>query len=429
MASRTDISYSGGVKTANSSNQSNNAQQLAIAELQNLITPVRVTYILLDDSNKSKFSALGEWNGIGTIEYELVNSVGTKGKALPLNPNFKNYPLINEIVYLISLPNQIIGSNETNTSKYYINLVGVWNHPHHNAYPSLANEPAPTQQKNYNQTQAGSAAVVVDENKQILLGKTFKERTNIHPLLPFEGDVIQEGRWGNSIRLGSTVANSPSTISNNWSSVGTNGDPLTIIRNGQPSEEIQPKNVSGSGWIPITENINNDDSSIYLTSTQKIPLEAVSTSYISYKDNVPATPNEYSGKQILLNSGRLVFNSSNDHILLSSAKSINLNSIDSVNVDTTKMVVQANNIYLGNETVATEPLLLGNATVNLLGTLIQTLKQFSEVLKTQSITSNAVPGSPSDIPAFRIYGTVLGTMMDSLDQQLNDITSKRNFTA
>jgi hypothetical protein len=73
--------------------------------------------------------------------------------------------------------------------------------------------------------------------------------------------------------------------------------------------------------------------------------------------------------------------------------------------------------------------LLGNATVNLLGTLIQTLKQFSEVLKTQSVTTPTVPGQPANIPGFVTYGTILSTMMDSLDQQLNDITSKRNFTA
>jgi hypothetical protein len=33
----------------------------------------------------------------------------------------------------------------------------------------------------------------------------------------------------------------------------------------------------------LVEDINNDDSSIYITSTQKIPLKASSTSYNSYK--------------------------------------------------------------------------------------------------------------------------------------------------
>jgi hypothetical protein len=43
--------------------------------------------------------------------------------------------------------------------------------------------------------------VFTDQSTEIFLGTTFKERSNIHPLLPFEGDVIQEGRWGNSILM------------------------------------------------------------------------------------------------------------------------------------------------------------------------------------------------------------------------------------
>ena len=60
-----------------------------------------------------------------------------------------------------------------------------------------------------------------------------------------------EGRWGNSIRLGSTVQNKP----NEWSSVGENGDPILIIRNGQPTDLTQ------DSWVPTTENVNNDQSS------------------------------------------------------------------------------------------------------------------------------------------------------------------------
>ena len=41
---------------------------------------------------------------------------------------------------------------------------------------------------------------------------TFVEKSNIHPLLPFAGDIIHQGRWGNSIRFGST-AKSANTIS------------------------------------------------------------------------------------------------------------------------------------------------------------------------------------------------------------------------
>ena len=152
-------------------------------------------------------------------------------------------------------------------------------------------------------SQLGNHRRVTDQSTEINLGNTFIERSNIHPLLPFEGDTIYEGRWGNSIRIGSTIKLKPPVNSslNNWSSVGTSGDPIMILRNGQGIQTDQ-------GWIPTTEDINNDESSIYLASTQKIPLKASSTNYTSYTNYIPQKPDQYAGKQIMVNSGRLVFN-------------------------------------------------------------------------------------------------------------------------
>jgi hypothetical protein len=406
-------------KNLNSKN--NNTNLLKVSSLSNLITAVRVTYILLDDSDSIKFKKYGGWNGIGTIEYEIVTSPGTTSFAFPLYSNIKNYPLINEIVYIISFPSTSIGKTNTSERKYYLNTISLWNHPHHNAYPTSANTPPPEQRKDYIETQAGSARQITDQSTEIFLGKTFYERSDIHPLLPFEGDVIQEGRWGNSIRLGSTVAGSSSpTISNNWSNSGMNGDPITIIRNGQG-------NQTKDGWIPITEDITNDDSSIYLTSTQQIPVKSVSDSYVSYEDSPPDKPNEYSGKQIILDSGRLVFNAYSDHILFSSANSINLNSQKSVNIDTKKFIVQADNIYLGIESLATEPLLLGNTTVDLLKNLISALSQLADTLKTAQ-TSPTVPSTPASLTSINLAAVFLSTKLETLNKQLDTLTSKRNFT-
>ena len=257
-------------------------------------TAVRVKSIVLDE-NHPRFNELGGWNGLGTIEFQSVENpleLPIYPTARPIYPNVKNYPLENEIVFLLSMPNTNIGSSTTSTQNYYISVISLWNHPHHNGYPSNPNTPPPTQQKDYQQTGDGSVRRVTDQSTEINLGKTFKERSNIHPLLPFEGDVIYEGRWGNSIRIGSTVKNTP----NIWSSDGNNGDPIMIIRNGQSV------NTSPEGWIPIVEDINNDISSIYVTSTQKLPLKSSTPiDYFSYKTNKPDSPNQYSGPQIALN--------------------------------------------------------------------------------------------------------------------------------
>jgi len=342
------------------------------------VRAVRVLSIVLDASHP-RFKELGEWNGLGVIEFEdVINPLPSPSLliARPLQGNSKNLPLVNEIVYIISLPNTDIASISSNTISYYINTVSLWNHPHHNAFPTSPNNLPPTQQKDYAQTALGNVRRITDQSTEIFLGKTFKERSNIHPLLPFEGDIIYEGRWGNSIRVGSTVKN---TI-NNWSTTGSNGDPITIIRNGQGIQTEE-------GWVPTVEDINNDDSSIYTTSTQQIPLQASSTSYLSYKNNPPKTPNEYAGKQILLNSGRLVFNTTLDHILLSSKKSINLNAQESINIDTPILTLQTSEkIYLGSKN-ATESVLKGDSTIAVLNDLINNLSAFLTICSTAVSTA------------------------------------------
>ena len=386
----------------------NLAQQQA-----SLIQAVRVSSIVLDE-NHPRFKELGEWNALGAVEYvDIVNPLPSESLpvAFPLLGNNKTLPLINEVIYLLNLPDTGIGEISSNFKKYYIDVVSLWNHPHHNAFPTDPNILPPSQQKDYTQTQIGNVRRVTDQSTEIFLGKTFIERSNIHPLLPFEGDNIIEGRWGNSIRIGSTVPNTP----NNWSSTGSSGDPIVIIRNGQGIQTEE-------GWIPTVEDINNDESSIYFTSTQKIPLNASSTNYFSYKNNSPQSPNQYAGKQVIINSGRIVFNTTQDHILLSSNKTVNLNAIEGVNIDTPTVVFQSRNVFIGSKN-ATEPLLLGNQTVELLNQLISNLASFAQICSTLVSTP---PGTP--LGPLNVVSTQLASSLNALQANLNNIKSKYNYT-
>jgi len=385
-----------------------NIGNLGKNQINPTLTPVRVKSILLNESHP-RFKELGGWNALGLIEYDSVinpqqkTTSGGYSIAYPLNPNLKNYPLINEIVFIVDLPNTSIGTSSSSTQSYYMGVTSVWNHPHQNAYPSNSNEPAPPQQKTYVETQAGSVVTPQNNPTQVFLGATFKERGNIHPLLPFEGDVIQEGRWGNSIRFGSTVKKQP----NNWSAVGNDDDPIIILRNGQPN------NASKEGWIPITEDINNDLASIYATSTQQIPLNASSTNYTSYKSDAPVIPNKYSGNQLIVSSGRLVFNSTTDHILLSAKKTVNLNAVTSVNIDAPDTIIQSNNVYLGSKD-ATQPVLLGNTTVQLLNQLITNLNAFMNICSTAVSTAPGSPLGPLNMAASQMI-TTLNQLQSNLE--------------
>jgi hypothetical protein len=127
-------------------------------------------------------------------------------------------------------------------------------------------------------------------------------------------------------------------------------------------------------------------------------------------------------KQILINSGRLVFNSTVDHILLSSKKSINLNAVEGVNIDTPTVTFSSGKMFLGSKN-ATEPLLLGNQTVNLLDQLLVNLQSFMTICSTLVSTPPGTPVGPLNIVAGQ-----MSTILNGLQQNLNSIKSKNNFT-
>ena len=319
----------------------------------NTIISSRVRDIILDDSHPL-FDKFGQWNGIGTIFWSPIGKKLDKDGvieynpstyALPLFPNIKHYPLINEIVYIVQLPtNDILTGRPTNNGWYYFPPLNIWNSQFHNALPEEDNTANDSNQiGDYTSSFAGQVRRPEDNSTEINLGSTFDEQTGInnHPLLPYEGDVIYEGRWGNSIRFGSTVKNA--YIPNSWSPTGENGDPITIIRNGQSEYKSEP-------WTPVTEQINGDQSSIWLTSNQKLPISPSSNLGNSFaKSTTPQSVNQYNKNQIVLNSGRLVFNSKSDSIILGSNQSIHLSAEKTVGIDSGKQIVlAAPKVYLGS---------------------------------------------------------------------------------
>ena len=354
----------------------------------------RVKDIILDNTHP-KFKQYGGWNGIGTIEFEAitVNSGGNIKNpiATPLIPYLKNYPLINEIVLIFRLASRNIDQGDDLTSFYYLNPLSLWNHPHHNAYPNIihSTQIPNSQQKDYQDIEGGSVRRVTDNSTEIKLnspkvGGTFIEKTNIHPILPYAGDIIMEGRFGNSIRLGNT-SKSKGSVKNNWSGGDSkNGDPITIIRNGQPEDSTE------EGWIPLSENINKDLGSIFLTSTQNIPLNTDINSFPAISSETPNTIGTYNKNQIILSSGRLVLNTNNDHLILNSKKSTSISSIEDIGLYSKKgnINLQSDLIKLGS-TDANQSLILGDSFI----------KDFDFLLQSLSILCDSLTSEPTLGPA------------------------------
>jgi hypothetical protein len=362
-----------------------------IENLFNKFIPVRVIDVILDETHP-EFEIYGGWNGVGTIKYELINSPEreelAKNIAKPLSASNKSFPLKNEIVLLTKLPDINSLNNLTdNEIYYYLNIVSLWNHPHHNAFPNLINNStlSESQRKDYKSIENGNVRRVTDNSTEINLNSTnnnggkFIEKTNIHPILPFTGDNILEGRFGNSIRLGSTIK-SKSQYQNNWSTSGNEGDPIIIIRNGQPI------NSPDEGWLPTVENINNDLSSIYFTSTQKIPINLSSLNFTGIdKKYSPKTPQSYTSPQIILNSGRLILNSTTDSILLSSKKIISLSAIEDIGLSSRGNInLSTKGVRLGG-VEANESLMMGDSFIKQFNVLLDSLSLLCDALSTEPV--------------------------------------------
>ena len=118
----------------------------------------RVTDIILNNKHPN-FTSQGGWSSIGTIFFEENDLQGSKNNtpAKPFFPQTSAYPLVNELVLLFSLPNKNIGANTSSETYYYINVISIWNSPHHNAYPNpITPNIPPSANKDYSQTSAGS---------------------------------------------------------------------------------------------------------------------------------------------------------------------------------------------------------------------------------------------------------------------------------
>ena len=246
------------------------------------------------------FNKVGGWNGVGAIKFQFLGrakKLETERDvfAYPLFPNIILPPVVDEIVYIVTLPSAASSTDPGATQYYYFPAINIWNSANNNALLSIEKETflgsiGDSQLKDdYEQVIEGGDLIAKRTKPENVDEETdkdpyFRENKYIRNLLAYPGDYIMQGRWGNSIRFGST--STPQVLGqtpNFWSldnredregsTTDLTGNPIIIIRNGQdPRWDGEPKNT----WVPVTENPNLDKSSIILTSNQTIPIDVAS---------------------------------------------------------------------------------------------------------------------------------------------------------
>lgn len=377
------------------------------------LEPAEVIDIILDEKHPDYLDA----TDIGKAKIRLVVSdLGKSAEILPyakpLNPQIRDYPLIHEIVIVA----EYLGEY------YYSSRLNILNSPNNNAFAGLSlpkrSNPPTTKRKvndyeNVAVSQTPNKTTRADNKK---LGKTFTANLEIKPLRSGEGDLILEGRFGNSIRLGSNR---------------DTGNPTVKIRAGQSPETPE-------GFLnQTTEDINNDGSSLWLTTDGEVPVVfATANDTDIHLISDQTKPETYAGRQALVASDRIILNAKSNELMGFAKKDINLVAKDDFTLDTGGRIAATTlgeilltadtNILLtadGNATITTsrinlgsedaeEPLVLGNQLNDLLSELIDAIAQITVP------TGTGPSGTPINVAQFQRIKNKLRTILSQQNYSL-----------
>jgi hypothetical protein len=347
----------------------------------------RVTNIVLGEFFDDGITKNPSWTSpadLGKIDFEILYtglSVKKTNKvsksAFPIFSFLRQYPLIGEIVYIVSGPSDSLNDNFRNQKLFYYPPFSLWNAVNHNAFPNM------DQYANYVSNfseKPGYEGSTDAEKAKLPLGNYFIENDKVKTLKPFEGDTIIESRFGQSIRFGSS--NFFRGENDTWSigsptDVANIGKPITIITNGQG----RPSANNADLFSTTVEDVSRDDSSIYLTSGQILRTLTVSDIKSS---SVYAFP--FSGNQALITSDRVMLYSKKEHVLLYSRKNVGLAAIQDVTVDGKQVIVTSDKILLG-DAFATESAMKGEIFTIQLVRMLENLLAAGDYLKGASSTN------------------------------------------
>lgn len=215
----------------------------------------RVSFVLLDDSNKEKFDRYGGWSALGAIEcIPFINNHSTLDTivAIPVTSNLNIYPLINEIVVIMGAVSPYAQGNEMayDPKYYYTQVLAAWNQPENNPVP--------------NKDWADSGATSVTG--------LFNQTGKVPRIIKAPGDITLEGRSGNFIRMGSSIKDFKGPFK------GSDRSPLiTIVNKNRDLSDYKSGNY---------EDINLDGSSLYMLNGHNVNFIPSSLNFDSYKEDV-----------------------------------------------------------------------------------------------------------------------------------------------
>ena len=297
-----------------------------------MANPFRVTFEIAEVIDVEQIRTGENQENLYSVSAEIYNTstVQHDVHVRPASINMQTPPTVGEIILIFNGPNQYSGRNNVELQWYYLCTLPIQSSIYKNVLPS-------TDKSNV--------------NENVLPTKT------INPLQAFSGDTLIQGRFGNSIRLGSSAIQkdiSQTSIMPNWignaSTSKLNSDPIIILSN---TSNHSSNNQDPYGRKYSIENVDTDASSLYLTTTQQI-----NNLSLNKNTNKSGGYLNFNRSQLIGTADRILLTSKTNNIILDSSNRISLN---------------ANEILLGSEDAA-EPMVHGKELIEILTLIMNSIQ-------------------------------------------------------
>lgn len=404
---------------------------------------------------------------IGRIKFRLLNSQKNIPKeilswAKPLHcSGVVEIPLLNEVVIVVKYRNEwfyhrrlnvngIINSNANfDIEKTEGNTSGNRQNDISNENKKIVNVTGPVSYTGPKSIKTG--------NHRGVLGEYYLQNNKIRTVKKYEGDTAIESRHGQSIRFSAYDSNRQNDVGDSrYPDYAGCGNPMILIRNRQrplgndkgstslhpklnPIPIISPSEKNAGGQI--SEDINNDGSSIHITSG-KTESQWKTTVYKKIFSREGEEQSLYSpegctdfsmpllnGDQIVIQTDRIIFSSRFGETLHYSKKRYSVVTDSEFTVDSDDQIVLTTNdkialnspvIYLGQYDQTNEPAMLGQTTVNWLYDLCEWLKGHVHYYK------HSHPDAGEATPE-KTQLSVQMKQLEALQKNLSTLLSRRVF--
>ena len=374
---------------------------------------------------------------------DLINSItaiphiteDTKKRRLNLNEDDRYFPLMRGIFEVPAKGDPVLLC-EIGGIKYYLGPLNTQNNPNWNTDNLYSSEPTIDNIPSVSETNPILASGESLNFQKIKLNRfakrSIKKLDGEDAYNETHGDIMLEGRHGNSIRVGSRNTNPYVFISNarasqyNIQETLFDGSLISITEKGSLFDHF------GSVVETINSNTEDGTEESFQTDGFKLSSDTIEPDKInrlmealvsSVNNDRPSQEEIYqygnneNQNQMLFSSDRIIINTKNDDIYLSSKKDIHIGTGRHLTISSNEdLIVESEKTFLGNpKTNEMESMVLGN-------TLIEVLQETLTVLKE---AQGLCTGAP--IPLVDSTMTPLSTKVVQIEQKLNNIISNKHF--